>query len=45
MLIKIFRKKCLILRQLISTQHLSIGSIKDKVLMSHMTPNRKLEMY
>ncbi|CAK69609.1 unnamed protein product (macronuclear) [Paramecium tetraurelia] len=32
-------------RVIVSNPHQSIGSIKDKVLMSHMTPNRKLEMY
>lgn len=29
----------------ISNPHLNIGVIKDRVLLSHMTPNRKLEMY
>ena len=29
----------------ISYPHLNIGVIKDRVLLSHMTPNRKLEMY
>lgn len=28
-----------------SSPHLSIGNVKDKVLLSHLTPNRKLEMY
>ncbi|CAD8120735.1 unnamed protein product [Paramecium sonneborni] len=30
---------------IISNPHQSLGLIKDKVLISHMTPNRKLEMY
>ncbi|CAD8190450.1 unnamed protein product [Paramecium octaurelia] len=29
----------------ISNPHLNIGAIKDRVLLSHMSPNRKLEMY
>jgi aspartate carbamoyltransferase regulatory subunit len=30
---------------IISNPHLNIGAIKDRVLLSHMSPNRKLEMY
>ncbi|KAM3147216.1 hypothetical protein pb186bvf_000932 [Paramecium bursaria] len=29
----------------VSNPHINLGEIKDKVLMSHMTPNRKLDAY
>ncbi|CAD8104387.1 unnamed protein product [Paramecium sonneborni] len=34
-----------ITKVVISNPHLNIGAIKDRVLLSHMSPNRKLEMY